>query len=187
MQLISITLFLVLASIHTALAIPPATLFQPRPKPSNTTVGDVIPYCFDQTSHPGIGYTNYADCRRAMTRLIREPRFTTSFRFSKNPRRLDIIKLPKGWGAGNCVIFVSCENNRDTSVFRYADVAREANRIIDKCIKEVPDRPGEPPYGGLVQVGDVGTFYVSVGRPTNRRPLAPGIAAMSSARNVTMS
>ena len=178
-----LTLFLVLASIHAALAIPPVTLFQPRPNRSNTTVDAIIPFCFDQSSHPGIGYTNYADCQRAMMVLVREPRFTTPFRFSKNIRRLDVLKIPKGWQAGQCIIFVSCENTRDTAVFRYADVAREARRIIEKCVKQVPDEHGEQPYGGLVQVGDVATFYVSVGRQTNPR----SIAGLSSARNATVS
>lgn len=153
------------------------------PSLSNGSLNEVIPHCFDQVSHPGIGFTNAADCNRALEGLIRQPGFTTLYRFSKNPRRADVIKVPMGWGAGACVIFVSCSNTRDTDVFRYADVAYEARKIIKKCI----DDQTEEPYGGLNEVGLYGTFYVSVGRPVNPRPRPPSSIQIASAGNVSTS
>lgn len=150
---------------------------------SNSSLNEVIPHCFDQVSHPGIGFTNAADCNRALEGLIRQPGFTTLYRFSKNPRRADVVKVPMGWGAGACVIFVSCSNTRDTDVFRYADVAYEARKIIKKCI----DDKTEEPYGGLNEVGLYGTFYVSVGRPVNPRPRPPSWIEIATVGNVSTS
>ena len=42
--------------------------------------------------------------------------------------------------------------------FRYADVARQAQVVIDACIKDA-----EGPLGGIEGIGTLGTFYVSVG------------------------
>ena len=52
---------------------------------------------------------------------------------------------------------VSCANDRDTSAFRLADVALKARAIITECVN------GRVlSYGGIVGVGDVPSFYVSV-------------------------
>ena len=166
-----------------AQARPSGALDQQLPALSNTSLNEVIPHCFNQVSHPGIGFTNAADCNRALEGLIRQPGFTTFYRFSKNPRRADVIKVPKGWGAGACVIYVSCSNTMDSDVFRYADVAYEARKVIKKCIREKI----EEPYGGLNEVGLYGTFYVSVGRPVAPRPRQPILEGMASAGNVSTS
>ena len=166
-----------------AQALPSGTLDQQLPALSNTSLNEVIPHCFNQVSHPGIGFTNAADCNRALEGLIRQPGFTTLYRFSKNPRRADVIKVPKGWGAGACVIFVSCSNTRDSDVFRYADVAYEARKVIKKCISDEI----EEPYGGLNEVGLYGTFYVSVGRPVAPRARQPILEGTASVGNVSTS
>lgn len=136
--------------------------------PSNASQISVTPFCFTQTSHPGIVTTNAADCNRALGVLVRERHFTTPFKFSKSTSPFfDVIVLPKGWGSGECVIFVSCANREDTDIFSYADVARIARRIVTDCVKDNP-----VPYGGLEEIGSAGTFYVSVGRPPkSSRPL----------------
>ena len=79
-------------------------------------------------------------------------------------------KLPIGWqlgqGAG-CRIVVSCENDRDTAVFRYADVAQEARKIIDNCVDK-PDTHGRYPlltWGGIHGLRGEETFYVAVASP----------------------
>lgn len=180
MELTTVAIFL--ASLFTSLmqALPSAALYHPLAKPSNSTLDDITPFCFDTESHPGIRVTNAPDCHRALGLLIRQPGFTTPYKFSKNPRRLDVISLPKGWGADLCVIFISCANAQDTGIFRYADVAREARKVIRNCVDNQPE-----PYGGLYQVGSEGTFYVSVGRPTDPRPRPPGLVEIASAANVS--
>ncbi|CAF9941661.1 MAG: hypothetical protein HETSPECPRED_003843, partial [Heterodermia speciosa] len=129
-QTLLTTLSLLPSLLPTTQALPPLTHPLPTSNTSTVPLTDVIPHCFTPTSHPGIGLTNPSDCNLALTQLIRQPDFTTLFRFSKNPRRADVVKLPKGWGAGACVIFVSCSNTVDVDVFRYADVAYEARRVI---------------------------------------------------------
>ena len=79
------------------------------------------------------------------------------YRFSKNLRRVDAIRLPKGWTQGDCIIMVSCANDRDTSAFRLADVALKARAIITQCVNG-----RDLSYGGIVGVSDVPSFYVSV-------------------------
>ena len=95
--------------------------------------------------------------------------------------------LPKGWAAGQCGIFLSCANNADVDVFRYRDVAAEAANIIEKCVDAKPYIA----WGGLDSVGQVGTFYVSVGAPVDRRGnvrlLPPGIGTSGSVTNVSTS
>ena len=177
-------LFLFPTLFLNAQARPSGALDQQLPAAlSNGSLNEVIPHCFNQESHPGIGFTNAADCNRALAGLIRQPGFTTLYRFSKNPRRADVIKVPKGWGAGECVIFVSCSNAGDTDVFRYADIAYEARKVIKKCI----DEETEEPYGGLNEVGLYGSFYVSVGRPVNPRPRPPTSMEIALAENVSTS
>lgn len=95
-----------------------------------------------------------------------------------------MIKLPVGWRAGNCVVFVSCSNLLDADIFRYADVARAVKNTIKQCVDvDDPLDPDQKPYGGLEPVGSVGTFYVSVGSPHVPRVAA----ALSRAKNSTIS
>jgi hypothetical protein len=96
--------------------------------------------------------------------MVLLPNFIIPYRFSKNKRRFDIIPLPKGWGTQDRIIFISCENDRDVDVFRLADVARQARNIIQNCVEG-----GITPYGGIEGVESVGSFYVSVGKPTDLR------------------
>ena len=161
---VAINIFLALSLIPLALSLPS----NPHYRISSTTQPPLDasqlstnPFCFNPTSHPGIVTTNAVDCDRALGVLVRQPHFATPFKFSKHSSPFfDVILLPKGWGSGECVIFVSCANKEDTEIFRYADVARIARRVITDCVKDNP-----VPYGGLEEIGSAGTFYVSVGRP----------------------
>ena len=93
-----------------------------------------------------------------------------------------MIKLPVGWKAGHCVIFVSCSNSLDTDIFRYADIARAVKNTIELCVDvDDPLNPEQKPYGGIEGVGAVGTFYISVGNPNVPRV----VAALSKAENLT--
>ena len=58
----------------------------------------------------------------------------------------------------DCIVFVSCENDYDADVFRYADVAQKAKKVIDDCVN-IDDGT---PWGGVEPVGSIGSFYVSV-------------------------
>lgn len=79
-------------------------------------------------------------------------------------------ELPAGWQLGpgaSCRIVVNCQNDKDSAVFRYADVAQIAGRIIDNCV-EKPDPFGRFPvlkWGGIHGITDEETFYVAVARP----------------------
>lgn len=116
--------------------------------------------CFSAV-YPARFPVNATDCPIAMMKLVLTPNFNVPFNFSKNTRRLDTVKLPKGWGQGNCIIMVSSAN-MDTAEFRLADVASHARTIIDVCIN------GQPvTYGGIVGISDVPSFYVSVAGPAN--------------------
>ena len=135
---------------------------QPSLSRSNGSTNDVLLHCFTPAAHPDRGPTNADDCKNALAMMVLQPNFVIPYRFSKNKRRLDVIPLPKGWGTQDCIIFVSCENDRDVDVFRLADVARQARNIIKNCVE------GEAtPYGGIGGVGSVGSFYVSVGKPVD--------------------
>ena len=114
--------------------------------------------CFSPV-YPGRTPVNATDCPVAMMKLVLTPNFNVPRNFSKNVRRLDTIKLPKGWGQGDCIIMVS-SSNMDTAEFRLADVAKRARTIIDACVT------GQPvSYGGIVGISDVPSFYVSLGGP----------------------
>lgn len=125
---------------------------------------NIIPHCYTPGTSPVIGETNLKDCRDALLVLARNPDFTIPLRFSKNPRRG--FKIPRGWTSGECIIFVSCENDRDAYTFRFADVLVVAKRIIDKCVDtETEEEWGVLRWGGVDELGDSETFYVSVGKP----------------------
>lgn len=63
---------------------------------------------------------------------------------------------------------MSCENDRDAFTFRIADVLPPATRIVDNCVgtKEDP-KWGLLRWGGLENLGDSVSFYVSISRPNN--------------------
>lgn len=81
-------------------------------------------------------------------------------------------KIPTGWQLGTqseCRIIVNCENDRDTAVFRYADVAYIARKIIDNCVDK-PDPFERYPllkWGGVHGISGEETFYVAIARPLN--------------------
>ena len=71
-----------------------------------------------------------------------------------------------------CRIIINCENDRDTAVFRYADVAHIARKILDNCVDK-PDPFGRYPllkWGGVHGINGEETFYVAVARPLNPSP-----------------
>lgn len=144
---------------------------------TTNTSNRIVPHCFTPDSSPGIGETNLKDCRDTLLILARNPNFTTPMRFSKNPRRG--LKVPRGWSSGECLIFVSCENDRDAYTFRFADVLVVAKKLVDTCVatKEV-EKWGLLRWGGVDILGDTETFYVSVGKPHARRPPAGGIISV---------
>lgn len=129
-----------------------------------STLGAVVPHCFSAGSHPQIRPTNLEDCKSTLRRLIHQPGFNDLHRFSRNHRRG--IQVPIGWRSGNCVIFLSCENDYDADDFRYADIARSAKWVIDQCV-DLPE--GKTSWGGVNSTGnpEVGSFYVSI----NSRPV----------------
>lgn len=125
---------------------------------------NIIPHCYTPDTSAEIGETNLKDCRAALLILARNPDFTIPMSFSKNPRRG--IKVPRGWTSGECIIFVSCENDRDAYTFRFADVLVVAKKIVDKCVgTETEEKWGLLRWGGVDELGDSETFYVSVGKP----------------------
>ena len=137
---------------------------------SNTT-NDIQEECFDQESYPGIAFTNLADCRLAMGKLVRQPRFRVKTYFSRNHRVG--LAVPREWRNHDCTIYVSCINDYDREEFSFADIARSAQNIITACVQEKPDEP----YGGVGQVGNLGSFYVTVGRaPDLQSTMGDGIA-----------
>lgn len=80
------------------------------------------------------------------------------------------VKVPTGWQLGpnaDCRIIINCQNDRDTAIFRYADVAQIARRIIDNCVDQ-PDPFERFPmlkWGGVDGIKGEETFYVAVARP----------------------
>ncbi|KAK0508067.1 hypothetical protein JMJ35_009151 [Cladonia borealis] len=130
---------------------------------SSNSTNDIELRCFTPASarFP----LNPADCSVAFMQIVLTPGFRVVYRFSKNLRRLDAVKLPKGWTQGDCIIMVSCANDRDTSAFRLSDVAHAARAIINQCVVG-----RDLSYGGIVGVSDVPSFYVSVAGNAENRP-----------------
>ena len=84
--------------------------------------------------------------------------------------------MPRGWRSGDCLILVSCENDRDAYTFRFADVLVVAKRLVDNCVEgRESERWGLLRWGGVDDLGASETFYVSVGKP-----FAPRIPAESA-------
>lgn len=124
----------------------------------------IVPHCFTPALTPDMGETNLEDCRKALLILARVPNFNTPVTFSKNPRRGIIV--PRGWRSGECLIMMSCENDRDAYTFRLADVLAVAKRVVDSCIgTDEAGRWGPLRWGGIDIVKDSLTFYVSVSKP----------------------
>jgi len=164
-----VSTYLIIHALSASIANQPALSL---PNPVNGTSNVIIGHCYTPASLAGVQETNPRDCREALKVLIRQPAFTTPLRFSKNLRRG--IKVPRGWTAGQCIIFVSCENDRDAYTFRFADVAQNARRLIDGCVGK-PDETGQWgtfKWGGVDKLLDTMTFYVSVGKPV---PPSPGV------------
>ena len=158
-------LLLLVALAHHATSL----LIDHKPSITSNSTNVIVGHCFTPLSVPGIKETNLRDCRVALNVLARVPDFTTRFSFSKNPRRG--IKVPRGWLAGDCIILVSCENDRDAWTFRFADVLAVAKRIIDACVgEEGTERWEVLRWGGVEMLGASETFYVSVGRPAEPSP-----------------
>ena len=155
-------LFFVLGAI-IVFAGPTVTGSEPSLSPSITTsnaTDNFLLHCFTPFAHPDRKAINATECKKAVRLLVLSPGFTKEYKFSKNKRRFDVISLPRGWQSGDCLIMLSCENDLDSSVFRLSDVARQANKIMEACVLD-----GETPYGGVVGVSDVTSFYVSIGKP----------------------
>ena len=135
-----------------------STIINPRPTALNRVQG----HCFTPAVDPNIQATNLKDCRDALLKLVHAPDFTTPRRYSKNPRR-GLHPLPLDWSSGDCLILVSCENNRDAYTFRFADVLPVARKVIDTCVgTKVNPTWGLLRWGGMDVLGDSPTFYVSV-------------------------
>ncbi len=127
---------------------------------SLNATNDIELRCFSPALYPERSALNSTDCDLALMKLVLTPRFNVLQKFSKNMRRLDTLKVPRGWGQGKCIIMLSCENDRDTASFKLADVARQVRAIINYCIEG-----HDTTYGGIVGVSDVPTFYVSIAGP----------------------
>ena len=137
----------------------------------NSSFNEIIPHCYtpEGGDTPDIKPVDLKSCKDALAVLVQTPDFTTRFRFSKNPRAM-AKELPVGWQLGigaPCRIVVSCQNNKDSAVFRYADIAQVARNIIDNCVDK-PDPHGRYPvlkWGGIRGILGEATFYVAVARP----------------------
>ena len=138
----------------------------------NSTVTPIASRCYTPESGgdtPEIPYTNLQACQDALSVLVHTPDFAGRFRFSRNPRAM-AKKLPIGWQLGTharCRIVVNCENDRDTAVFRLADIAHEARNIINTCVDQ-PDPSGRYAllrWGGVHGLLSENTFYVAVASP----------------------
>ena len=149
-----------------------STHMELEPSIITNTSNRIRPHCFTPMSVPGIKETNLTDCNTALGGLARQPDFTTRFVFSKNTRRG--LKVPKGWLAGDCIIIISCENDRDAYAFRYADVLLIAKLIVDNCVDREEEGFGTLNWGGVDQILDSETFYVSVGKPHEPIPKSTG-------------
>ena len=135
-----------------------STILNPRP----TAVNRVLGHCFTPAVDPNIQATNLKDCRDALLKLATAPDFTTPRSYSKNPRR-GLRRLPLNWSSGDCLILVSCENDRDAYTFSFADLLPVAWKLIDTCVgTEVSPEWGLLRWGGIDVLGDSQTFYVSV-------------------------
>lgn len=142
----------------------------------NSTFNEISSHCYtpDGGDTPHVQPVDLKACKDALAVLIHTPDFATRFRFSKNPRAM-AKSLPTGWQLGTgaiCRIVVNCQNDKDSAVFRYADVAQIARSIIDNCV-EKPDPHGRFPllkWGGIRGITGEETFYVAVARPLRRVP-----------------
>ena len=137
----------------------------------NSSNAAIVPHCYTPDSHdtPGIRPVNLKACKDALHVLVRQPNFADRYRFSRNPRA-QAKMIPLGWQLGtvaDCRIVVNCINDKDSAIFRYADIAQVARQIIDECVDQ-PDPYERVPlfkWGGVNRLKDENTFYVAVARP----------------------
>ena len=170
----STTICVVFILLSTLVSRASLTLIDLNSSSVTESTNRITPHCFTPGTSSDLGETNLKDCRDALAILARNPDFTTPFHFSKNPRRG--IRVPRGWKSGDCLILVSCENDRDAYTFRFADVLVVAKRLVDNCVEgRVSERWGLLRWGGVDDLGASETFYVSVGKP-----FAPRIPAESA-------
>ena len=127
-----------------------------------TALNRVEGHCFTPVQDPNIAAPDLKDCRDALLKIVHAPDFTTPRSYSKNPRR-GLRPLPLHWSSGDCLVLVSCENNRDAYTFRFADVLAVARKLVDNCVgNKVSPTWGLLKWGGMDVLGDSQTFYVSV-------------------------
>lgn len=137
-----------------------STLINLRPP----TLNRIQPQCYTPDVDIELTEVNPKDCRDTLLQIARAPNFLTPRRYSKNSRRG--LPLPIGWKSGDCLIFVSCENDRDAYTFRIADVLPPAKKVVDNCVDTQEDpKWGLLRWGGLENLGNSGSFYVSVSKP----------------------
>ncbi|KAF6220048.1 hypothetical protein HO133_003873 [Letharia lupina] len=163
------TIYGLLMLLSTLVSRVTPTLADLSPSATTNSSNRIVPHCFTPDTSAGIGETNLKDCRDALVVLASNPDFTVPMSFSKNHRRGH--KIPRGWASGDCVIFVSCANDRDAYTFRFADVLVVAKRLVDTCVGRNAGKWGFLKWGGVDILGNSETFYVSVGRPHPRRSL----------------
>lgn len=165
---------LLLIAVHSD-ALPSTPSNQDSLVMSNSSTNAVMAHCYtpDSQDTPGIEPVGLTSCRNALAVLVQTPEFTTRFYFSRNPSKISrhlALKLPVGWQLGDdavCRIVINCLNAEDTAVFRFADVAQGAKRIIENCVDR-PDPYGRFPllnWGGVERIGGEEDFYVAVARP----------------------
>ncbi|KAL8831935.1 MAG: hypothetical protein Q9191_000575 [Dirinaria sp. TL-2023a] len=88
-----------------------------------------------------------------MGKLVRQPGFKAKTHFSRSQKVG--VNVPKEWRNDDCTIYVGCANDYDGEDFSYADIAQRAQKIITACVQDKTDEP----YGGIEQVGKLGSFY----------------------------
>ena len=146
-----------------SLNFPPSNLSIALNQANATNLG--APRCFGPGSHEGLYPTNFGDCQKAMEQLVSMPDFSIRFTFSRDERRG--IKVPIRWRFGECLIFLSCLNEKDVDAFSYLDVTRTAYGVFRTCVDvQAPVLP----WGGVDMVGRLKSFYVSIGGPIRIGP-----------------
>lgn len=144
----------------------------------------IEPQCYTPDVDIELREVNPNDCRNTLLEIARAPNFLTPRRYSKNPRRG--LPLPIGWKSGDCLIFVSCENDRDAYTFRIADVLPAARTIVNNCVDTNEDpKWGLLRWGGLEKLQDSVSFYVSVSRP-NQATISTGNVVPMTLVNETL-
>ena len=132
----------------------------------NPSLNAVNTHCYIPDDNPGLEPAVLESCKGALAILVSTPDFAKRVAFTKNPTVVARL-LPLAWQMAGCRIVFSCLNDDDSAVFRLADVAQTAKRIIDNCIDQ-PDPSGRFPllkWGGVALIGRSKTFFANVGKP----------------------